>query len=355
MFRSATQPGSKLLVSWGGWLLIAMMLMTPAIGLAQVKADADGIPEVQGEFLNDFTGKIQGVRKVEISSTLRRGSRTSRIHTVLVVINKLGDFPKMPQKIDGFAENLANKWRKQFDDIGILIVFSLEDKKAYAAKSAKLDPSLTRSIEKAIFSESTKGQLLKGNITQAMFFASQSIRDTLTSHASANAKPKKKTSASGGKSGYTKTVRRTTRTPRRGRRSRRSRSGGTSIMSWLCPILIVVMIIVAVVGMFSGRRHGYGGGGHGGGYGGGYGGGGGGFMGGMMTGGMLGYMFGGGMGGHGYGGGYGGYGDGGYTETTESWSESGGGDYDGGGGGGFDDGGFTDYGDFDGGGSMGEW
>ena len=364
----------------GIWLLAGLLLMLPTVGFAQVRADAEGVPEIQGEFLNDYTGKITGIRKVEISANLRKGSRVSRLHPVLVVMNKLGDFPKMPQKIDDFAVELAQKWKDKLDNIGVLILVPLESRKVFVAKDKEVPQSLADSIVKEMLTDSVKKQLRGGNITQAMYFGSQGVQRALTDYGTKKrgAKKGRKGAVAGGtKKTVTRTTRTRTRTrhPRRSRRSvsrdgymisRPKRNRGVSIMAWLCPLMIVVFIIIAVIAMFAGRRHGYGGGAPvgygGGGYG--YGGGGGGFFSGMMTGGMLGYMFGGGFGGHGYGGGYGGgYGDGGYSETTETYTETSydGGGYDGGGGdwgggGGFDDGGFDSYGgDFDGGGSFGEW
>ena len=34
----------------GIWLLAGLLLMLPTVGFAQVRADAEGVPEIQGEF-----------------------------------------------------------------------------------------------------------------------------------------------------------------------------------------------------------------------------------------------------------------------------------------------------------------
>lgn len=307
------------------------VLMT-ALAMAVSPASAAEAPDYDGEFFTSLRAEgLHGRTKVEISKTLRLAAQASRIHPMLVVIDRLSDFPRMPQTIDGFATALAKDWKVGDAETkkGILVLFSIGDRKLFVSKTANLDQSVSDAVAKAMGGKVTDA-LREGDVTRAMKLAAGAIAETLPDQGSS-------LGAAGG--GKVRTVTRTTRTrtPFGGysRRGGRGLGGGFGCFG----ILIMFLVVSSIIGSLTGR------GGWGRGMGGGYYGGGGGFFSGMLAGGMLGHMFGGGYGG--WGGGYGG-GGGGFTETTttESWTDSGGG------------GGFFDSfggGDFDGGGSFGEW
>ena len=308
---------------WTGVLMTALALAAPPMEAAEA-------PDYDGEFFTSLRAEgIHGRTKVEISKTLRLAAQASRIHPMLVVIDRLSDFPRMPQTIDGFATALAKDWKVGDAETkkGILVLFSISDRKLFVSKTANLDQDVSDAVSKAMGGKVTDA-LREGDVTRAMKLAAGAIAETLPDQGSS-------LGAAGG--GKQRTVTRTTRT--RTPRGGYSRRGGSGIGCF--GIMIIFMVLSSIIGSFTGR------GGWGGGMRGGYYGGGGGFFSGMLAGGMLGHMFGGGHGG--WGGGYGG--GGGFTETTttESWTDGGGG----GGGGGF----FDSFGggDFDGGGSFGEW
>lgn len=328
-----------------GILIVAMLLgfSDPTLQSRALAAESADIPEYQGEFFTDLTGTLSGREKVEVSKTLNAAAQSSRIHPMLVLINKMSDYPGMPQQFDAFANKLAQAWKigDHKTKKGVLVLFSLDDRKFGAVKTANVPQSVADSIKQSMVGRVTDS-LKSEKITRAMVLASQNIAMRLP-----NAARKAATST---RSSPRKTVTKTTRTRRHlaPTYSGRTRSSGGSGWGWIIGIGIVIFIVMIVFGSIGGSRHGYGGG-----MGGGYYGGGGGFFSGMLTGGLLGYMFGGGMG-HSH------YGRGSYgsdyeeTTTTESWTDGGDSISDAGD---FDVGGFDSFGggDFDGGGSFGEW
>ena len=287
-------------------------------------------PDFDSEFFTDFSDSVPSRQKMEIRRTLRHGNEASAIHTMIVVIDYLSQFPDMPQDTKKFATKLAGDWGvgDQNTKRGILILLSLEERELFVAKTSNVDQALADNIRNAILGGRAKAALKANDIGLAMKLAAEATVDVL---------PTARAAAAAGGNQPTKQVTRTT-TTRQYHNNRRRRGGGGGLGA-IGGILVFVVVVCMIASLFGNR------GGHG--YGGSYGGrggrggwGGGGFMSGMLTGGMLGWMFSGNRG-------YGGHGGGGFTETTttESWGG-------GGGGGGFDSFG---GGNFDGGGSFGDW
>lgn len=342
--------------------LVALTLLAPAHPVA-----AQGVPDYEGEFFTDLTGKVGARDKVQISRTLRVAAESSHVHPMLCVLNRMADYPDLPQEFQAFGAKLATSW--EIGDVdtkqGVLLLFSLEDRKFGAFKTTNVAQGVTDAIQAGV-ARSVTSALKSGDVTQAMQRAAQVLAETLPERSGGGSGPPPTGGASGNQP-HTVTKTTTTRRPL----DDRPRGGGFTIprvagggaglgcCCWAIGLFFIVTIffrfIRSLFGGFGGYGRGMGGGYYGGG-GYGYGGGGGGsFLGGMATGGALGYLLGDRHGGGGYGGGGGGYTE---TTTTESWSSGGGGGGgffgggDSGGGGGFDSFG---GGNFDGGGSFGEW
>ena len=141
-------PGICLNRCWISALFIFSILLFGSPGIA---ADPK-VPDYQGGFITDFTKTIPSKQRVLISRTLRMASQSSRIHVMLVVINKMADYKQMPQKIGKFAAKLAQEWKignaktKQ----GLLLLFSLRDRKFFISKTSNLPLSLTEKIRNGV-------------------------------------------------------------------------------------------------------------------------------------------------------------------------------------------------------------
>ena len=349
-------------------VLLGLFLFGPAGTLfAQ-----DKYPELEGEFFSDLTGKVDAATKREIARDMRHSLQDSKIHVVLACINRMGDYPKLPQQIEKFSEAVAERWEigEKKSKLGILVLFSIDDRKFSVNKTKEMSTRLTDDIKAQLMDLPVKA-LKQNNVALAMRRAKNVLLETVPSFDSAKGA---KNVVGNGKARSGKT--RSTTSPVTNRNQTRrqpptrvikqeKRSGG-AMGGLFCAGFAFLMIFLVVIGIFSSSSRGYGRSGYGGrgyGYGHGPGYGGDGFFSGMLTGGLLGSMFGGSH--HGWGGGYhheehhhhhyddgGGYDAGGYDA----------GGYDAGGydAGGYDAGGF-DYGadtfgggDFDGG-SFGEW
>lgn len=333
----------------------------------------------ESKLFYDFTGKVPATKAEEIDRKLLEASQASGIAAVLVVVQRMGDYEGMPTKAPDFAYALAKEWRvgNPKNGKGILLLFSLGDRKFHAVKSKNLQVSITDQIGGAMKGEVTYA-LSQGDVAGAMEKAAQKIADKLppdaatgasrsgpTGNPTANNRPRDGSTPVGF-------------VPAEGRpqpfeRQTRS-SGGWGWVILVVGGIILVIVIISVVGAFSSARtYGGYGGGYGGygypGYGYGYGGGDGGFFSGMMMGGLMGNMFGGGrsvehhyhdVGGSSASAGSSGFDLGSSGSSFGSWG--GGGDSSGGSWGGSsftgsDGGGFSGFGggDFGGGSSGGEW
>jgi uncharacterized protein len=338
-------------------------------GLVLVLAAAPAraqVPDYEGEFFTDLTHSVSARQKVEISRTLRVAAESSRVHPMLVVVDRMASYPDLPQNEKDFATRLFEEWKigDATTKKGVLALFSIGDRKYYIVKSTNVDQSMTDSISDG-FKQGTLTALRDGNVTKAMTLAAQTMATSLMQSPA----PRSVTSTP------VHTFTRTTHdhhvdgqavpwTPPS--HSYHVGTGGGACCFFIIGSFLLLWFFVFVIRSLTGTGGygpNYGGyyGGGGGYYGGG--GGGGGFLSGMATGGLLGYLFGsGGSSGYssGWGGGWGSGGGGSYTDTTttETWSSGGGSsDWSSGGGGDSGGGGFDSFGggSTDGGGSGGSW
>jgi uncharacterized membrane protein YgcG len=349
-FKSPDGLGSSLLLGVALLPVLLFVLATPAR-----TQGAAGVPEYEGEFFTDLTHKIPVKDKVDIGRTLRNAAQVSMVHPMLVLIDKMSAYPSMPQEIKGFANKLATEWKigEVSTKKGILALFSVEDRKFFIARTKNLDQSVTDQIRDGFKGRAVE-TLKSGDLNRAMKLAADTIATTLPAGIAARSTTPRNT---GGH-----TITRTTHEHRvgaptySGRRNTLTSGAGeerSSGPSWLVWIGIGLMALLAVQMLSSLFMGGQGQGSGGPGYGGG-GGGGGGFFSGMLTGGLLGYMF---SGSSLFGGGsHSQPQDHSYTDTTttETTNDTGP-SVDGGGG--HSGSSFDDFGggDFDGGGSDGNW
>lgn len=321
-----------------------------------LQAQQDKYPELLGEFFSDDARLVDASTHRHIVREMRMTLRDSQIHVVLAVIEQMSDYPELEQDIEPFTEAVAKYWEigESRSKQGILVLFSIKDRKFFVSKTKEMSESLTDEIKEGLMGLPVQA-LKQGNVSLAMRRAANVLIEMVPSF----------DSEKGAKNIVGDTRRNNANTRSNSRRSNsnaqraggeppenRNRGGGGAIVGGLiCVGFAFFFIVAAVVGVgaaaargfgrsiLGGRRH--------------RGGGGGGFLPGMLTGGLLGALFGGNN--HGWGSGY---------HHEEHHHHHGGGGYDHGasdGGGGFDGGGFDDYipdtfggGDFDGG-SMGEW
>lgn len=320
-------------------------------------------PELQGEFFSDDANLVDVETRRQISREMRATLDDSKIHVVLAVINQMSDYPELDQDIEKFTEAVAEHWQlgEAKNKQGILVLFSIQDRKFFVAKTKEMSTRLTDEIKQGMMGLPVQA-LQRNNVPLAMKRAANVLVEMVPSYDSEKGARNLVENAGGAAAGGGKAKQPPTRVIRQ-ERANNNPGLGAGIAALVCVGVAAVMIILAIVGVAMAASRGFGGGtpaggGHGGGfggYGGGYGpgyhGGGGGFLSGMLTGGLLGTMFGGSN--HGWGSGY-------RHEEHHHHYDHGAGSGGGFDGGGFDGGGF-DYiadtfggGDFDGG-SMGEW
>jgi uncharacterized membrane protein YgcG len=288
------------------------------------------VPGYEGEFFTDLTHRVAARDQVEISRTLRVAAQSSRVHPMLVVIDHMSSYPTAPQEIGGFATALINEWKVGDVDTkkGVLVLFSIDDRRYFVGKTTNVDQSVTDSISRG-FASGTLAALKQGDLTRAMSLAARNMASALPAASST-------TSSAGAH-----TVTRTTHTHQVTPTVTYNSSSSSSPIG--CFTLMIILIVgMALLRAFAGRSY-YSGGYYGGGYGGG------GFGSGFLTGGLLGYLF--GSSGSSSWGSSGWTSDASYTDTTttDSWSS---GSDNSSGGGGFDSFG---GGSSDGGGSGGSW
>lgn len=350
---------------WGFTIAASLLLACAALGGTLAPA-AEKFPNHQREFFSDFTGKLDDKERLAVDEKLKEASHASGIHAVLVIVTKMAEYPDMPQTPKEFALEVAKTWKvgNAKNGKGILVFFSVQDRKFQVVKTKNLPLSLTEQIAGSMKGKVTLA-LSDGEYGDAMKAAADNIARFLPGD------PSRPATASGGPSSGTPVSAHSSNSSRSAPAQYDAHSRSSSgFGGWIVLIIAGVIgfiILIAIISAFSGRgayspgyAPSYGGGyyqpGYGGGY---YGGGGGGFFTGMMVGGMMNGMFGGGGGRtvehH--------YHDSGSTSTGFfGGSVGGGGDSSGGswgdvgasfgGGGGFESFG---GGSFDGGSSGGEW
>jgi hypothetical protein len=293
----------------------------PSAALAQ--QNAAGFPEFENEFFNDFSASLSNAQKIEISRNLRLASESSQIHSMIVVIKKVADYPGLPQEIHSMALQLARERKvgSQKTHQGLLALFALEDRKFTVAHTSNLPTKLAESIRDA-FNGRVRAKLKEGQTGQALVFASEDFA-SLVPKAS-------KTGVVGAPA---------TRAPLASQpekvRSESAKDSGFGAGTWIMIIFGGYVLLSLLGRLFSGGG-GIGGGGAGWG----------GFLGALLGGGLLGYWLGNSSSNasdsHSSGGGLGGSGSDGGSDSSDS--------------GGFDSFGGGDFGGgSDGGGSGGDW
>ncbi len=162
-------------------LLAVALFWAPAKGQAQQAQQAGAaFPEFENEFFNDFTSSASSAQKIEITRNLRLGSESSQIHTMIVVIRKMADYPSMPQEALALASRLAQERKigSQKTHQGILALFCLEDHKFAVAKSNNLPQSLSDSVKDAL-STRMRNKFKEGQFGQGLVYAAEDIASSL--------------------------------------------------------------------------------------------------------------------------------------------------------------------------------
>lgn len=152
-------------------------LGAPHVGAAQV---ATGLPEFENEFFNDFSGSVSNAQKIEISRNLRLASESSQIHSMLVVIRRVADFPELPQEVHPMAVQLARERKigSQKTQQGLLALFALDDHKFTVVNSQNVSATLAETIRNA-FNGRVRERLRGGQTGQALVFASEDLASLL--------------------------------------------------------------------------------------------------------------------------------------------------------------------------------
>lgn len=325
-------------------------------------------PELLGEFFSDEHRLVDSDTHRYVVREMRNTLDDSKIHVVLAVIEKMADYPDLDQDIELFTKEVAKYWEigERRSKQGILVLFSIEDRKFHIAKTGDMSTKLTDEI-KAKMLELPVQALKRNDVSLAMkraanvlvevvpaFDAENGVKNIMGSEIARTQQNRNRTNQ-GVAANRSSSNRATGRSTNRNsnipqERNRKQNSGGSVLSALICVAVAAFMIFGSLAGVGLAAARGFGVGR----YGGYHGGGGGGFLSGMITGGLLGSIFGGSN--HGWGSGYH------HEEHHHHYGgggDDGGGGFFGGGGGGFD-GGF-DYdadtfggGDFDGG-STGEW
>lgn len=266
------------------WVLLFCFLACfggPPAGCAVAKAqqNAAGLPEFENEFFNDFSGSASNAQKIEISRNLRLASESSQIHSMIVVIKKVADYPGLPQDVHAMALQLARERKigSQKTHQGLLALFALEDHKFTVAHTSNLSPKLADSIRDT-FNGRVRAKLRDGQTGQALVFASEDFASLLPK---AGAVPKASQQAGNSKGGLAQ--RQAVSSPSEPSKSGEEKASSFGWGTWIA-ILLGGYVLLSLLGrLFSGG----GGGGMGGGSPGW-----GGLLGGLLGGGLLGYWLG---------------------------------------------------------------
>lgn len=141
---------------------------------------AHAVPEYDGEFFTDFTHRVTGRKKTEVSRVLRLSAETSLVHPMLVVVDRLADYPDMPQDIQQFATRLANEWRigESTSKKGLLALFAIQDRAFFIARTDNVEQSVLDRIRAAIGGRTTDA-LRRGDVPTAMLLAAENIATAL--------------------------------------------------------------------------------------------------------------------------------------------------------------------------------
>jgi uncharacterized protein len=319
---------------WVAVFAVLSLFGGPVVEVPSARAEqaATTLPEFENEFFNDFSGSVSNAQKIEISRNLRLASESSQIHSMIVVIRRVADYPGLPREVHPMAVQLARERKigSQKTHQGLLALFALEDRKFTVANSDNVSPKLAESIRDA-FNGRVRARLKDGQIGQALVFASEDLASLLPK---AGAAPRAVTQGFGSSSGSVQ--QRAAPSAPEQVRPEVQKSLGWGWGTWIA-VLFGGYVLLSLLGrLFSG-------GGGAGGFGGGSPGWGG-LLGGLLGGGLLGYWL-------------------GNSSSHASDSQQNGGvlgDGDGGSHGGSDSsdsGGFDSFGggDFGGGGSDGDW
>ncbi len=313
------------------WLLLFALVafLGGAAGVpstARAQQNAGGFPEFENEFFNDFSASVSNAQKIEISRNLRLASEASQIHSMIVVIKKVADYPGLPQDIHSMALQLARERKigSQKTHQGLLALFALEDRKFTVAHTRNLPTKLAESIRDA-FNGRVRAKLRDGQTGQALVFASEDFASLLPKAASGS-----KTGVVGGPATHAPLASQPEKV-----RSESAKDSGFGAGTWIM-IIFGGYVLFSLLGRLFSGGNGIGGGGAGWG----------GFVGALLGGGLLGYWLGNSSSNasesHPSGGGLGGSGSEGGSDSADS--------------GGFDSFGGGDFGGgSDGGGSGGDW
>lgn len=161
-------------------LLFSMLACCSGIVAAVAQQSAGSLPEFENEFFNDYSGSVSNSQKIEISRNLRLASEASQIHSMMVVIKRVADYPALPQEVHAMALQLARERKvgSQKTHQALLALFALEDRKFTVVHSSNLSPKLAETIRDA-FNGRVRSKLREGQTGQALVFASEDFASLL--------------------------------------------------------------------------------------------------------------------------------------------------------------------------------
>lgn len=231
---------------WVASAFAALIVTAVTAAPAQAQENNVGVLDYEGEFFTDLTKSIPTRQKVDISRKLRVAAQSSLVHPMLVVIDELATYPQMPQDIQKFAAELANQWQigDQQTKQGVLVLFSLKDRKFFVAKTSNLPQSVSDAIAGAMMGR-VRDSLQSNDVARAMSLAADVIAEHLSSGRAAATSP-------------AKTV---TRTTHERRYIDQQRDAGGPIgfgMGLICPFFVLAIFFVVITSIMSGSRRGYG-------------------------------------------------------------------------------------------------
>lgn len=167
---------------WVVLLALLALFAGPLVEASSVRAEqvAPSLPEFENEFFNDLSGSVSNAQKIEISRNLRLASESSQIHSMIVVIKSVSDYPGLPQEVHPMAVQLARERKigSQKTHQGLLALFALEDRKFTVANSNNVSPKIAESIRDA-FNGRVRARLKDGQAGQALVFASEDLASLL--------------------------------------------------------------------------------------------------------------------------------------------------------------------------------
>lgn len=145
------------------WLITAFAILLVALPTVYA-GDFPDIPNPP-RLVNDFAGMLNGSEQDRLENKLEGFARTTSTQITIVTIKSLGDYD-----VSDYAIQLFNKWGigQKGKDNGVLMLVSLNDRKAWIVTGKGLEGVLTDAKTSRVFRNVLRPAFREGNYYQGL-------------------------------------------------------------------------------------------------------------------------------------------------------------------------------------------